>query len=197
LSFVGLMTTARAFHIDAGTRFFGIRFRPGMARAFLGERATLTDCALPLNEQRPERRLFEQLAGSVALDEMNEWADAYLGDPRSAPNAILEALARGPAERVTELETLVSPRHLRRLCLEQAGVSPKHLMRILRFRRAVERLGGRRAQVNWADFAAACGYYDQAHMIREFQDLAGTTPGRFLQSLEAARAVESAHEHQT
>jgi AraC-like DNA-binding protein len=58
------------------------------------------------------------------------------------------------------------------------------LSRILRFRRAVQKMPtlDRMAQPSWADFAVACGYYDQAHFIREFQEFAACTPGRFLQS---------------
>jgi AraC-like DNA-binding protein len=71
-------------------------------------------------------------------------------------------------------------------------VSPKYLTRILRFRRAADLLQGR-SSLNWADHAAACGYFDQAHMIREFQEFASCTPGRFLQSLRGQAPVESAH----
>ena len=34
----------------------------------------------------------------------------------------------------------------------------------------------------FAEIAADCGYYDQAHLNREFRRLAGTTPGAFVAS---------------
>jgi AraC-like DNA-binding protein len=37
----------------------------------------------------------------------------------------------------------------------------------------------------FADIAATTGYFDQAHMIREFVTLAGTTPGQFRRSMGA------------
>ena len=55
------------------------------------------------------------------------------------------------------------------------GVSPKMLARIARFRRAAA-LIARGEAASGADLAAACGYVDQAHLIREFQEFAGTTP---------------------
>jgi AraC-like DNA-binding protein len=30
--------------------------------------------------------------------------------------------------------------------------------------------------VNWAELAVDCGYYDQAHLIHEFQEFAAVTP---------------------
>jgi AraC-like DNA-binding protein len=32
----------------------------------------------------------------------------------------------------------------------------------------------------WAGIAAECGYADQAHLAREFRDLAGSTPSAWL-----------------
>jgi AraC-like DNA-binding protein len=65
-------------------------------------------------------------------------------------------------------------------------VTPKLAARILRFERVVgriERAGGH----GWAEIAYDCGYYDQAHLNRDFRQFAGTTPTAFA----AERAVNS------
>jgi AraC-like DNA-binding protein len=41
----------------------------------------------------------------------------------------------------------------------------------------------RAAAIGWADIAADCGYADQAHLIREFRQFAGSTPARFLREV--------------
>jgi AraC-like DNA-binding protein len=179
LAFVGLMTAARAIPVSAGAGFFGVRFRPAMAGAFFPDFAASVDSTTALDHAR-DWRLFEQLAEAGSVEQRMWRAEEYLGNPRVSPAMV--ALGRGGD---------VSPRHLRRLCLETAGVSPKHLARILRFRKAAEALG--QGRVNWADHAAAHGYFDQAHMIRDFHEFAGCTPGRFLQSLREDVPLESAH----
>jgi AraC-like DNA-binding protein len=61
---------------------------------------------------------------------------------------------------------------------EQVGVTPKLLARILRFERVVS-LVDDRTEMGWAEVAQACGYYDQAHMIRDFNQFAGSPPNEF------------------
>jgi transcriptional regulator GlxA family with amidase domain len=59
---------------------------------------------------------------------------------------------------------------------------PKTVARILRFDRAVAQL--RAAPVSdWAAFAQDCGFYDQAHLTREFQAFAGESARRFARRI--------------
>jgi len=63
-------------------------------------------------------------------------------------------------------------------------LTPKTLARILRFDHARSLL---ESGAPASDVALDCGYYDQAHLIREFHALAGTTPGRLAERLAAER----------
>jgi AraC-like DNA-binding protein len=194
LDLVGLMTTAGTFDLKPGQSSFGIRFRPGMATAFVPEAAQLNDKIESLASLTFANagQLLEQLAESPDPAEMSRLMDGLLRplEPIDANTKALHYLTNTTLPLDTfAREAGLSTRHLRRVCLDRAGVSPKYLKRILRFRRAAERLAriaASPAQPNWADVAAACGYYDQAHFIREFQEFTGHTPGRYLQSLERA-----------
>ncbi len=55
------------------------------------------------------------------------------------------------------------------------GLSPKKFARIRRFARAL-REGARNPALDGAALAAQCGYVDQAHMIHDFQEFAGSSP---------------------
>jgi len=78
-----------------------------------------------------------------------------------------------------------SDRHLRGRFRDETGLTPKAAARVIRFDRA-RRLLQRRAADGGvvlpplADLAADCGYYDQAHLAREFRDLAGCPPSAWL-----------------
>jgi AraC-like DNA-binding protein len=58
---------------------------------------------------------------------------------------------------------------------EHVGLTPKAFARVIRFDRAVDLLG-QAAGEGLAAVAYDCGYFDQAHMNRDFRELAGTTP---------------------
>ena len=76
--------------------------------------------------------------------------------------------------------------YLSRRFTQQIGLAPKASARVLRFRHAVALLG--RGAASLTEVSTACGFYDQAHLNREFRAIAGTTPGRMV----AARRVEGA-----
>jgi AraC-like DNA-binding protein len=74
--------------------------------------------------------------------------------------------------------------YLIRRFTQQVGLTPKMSARVLRFHRAVGLLTPGTASP--AEVSAVCGFYDQAHLSREFGALAGITPGL----LTPARRVE-------
>ncbi len=79
-------------------------------------------------------------------------------------------------------ELACSRRHLSSRFREQIGPAPKTAARLLRFKQAVqllERDDGRR----FAEIAQRCGYYDQAHLNRDFRELAGATPTQHVARL--------------
>ena len=76
-------------------------------------------------------------------------------------------------------ETGWSARHLGAQFRAETGLSPKAGARVIRFdlaRRRLLRRQGAGGRVMLAELAAECGYYDQAHLARDFRDLAGCPP---------------------
>jgi AraC-like DNA-binding protein len=76
-------------------------------------------------------------------------------------------------------ETGYSARHLNGLFRAEVGLAPKAAGRVFRFDHARRRIAARPA-LPLADLAAECGYYDQAHLAREFRDMAGCPPTQWL-----------------
>jgi AraC-like DNA-binding protein len=109
-----------------------------------------------------------------------------LGPPRPEVTYAWRALlaSRG-AVPIGELarETGWTSRHLGARFRDEFGLTPKAAARVVRFDRARRLLQGRVAAGGapaLADLAAAGGYYDQAHLAREFRELAGCAPSRWL-----------------
>jgi AraC-like DNA-binding protein len=83
------------------------------------------------------------------------------------------AAIRAVADRVG-----FSPRHFIELFNDQVGMTPKVFCRVRRFQRVLSQI--QRHDARWAELAADCGFYDQAHLIRDFREFCGMTPGDYL-----------------
>ena len=120
----------------------------------------------------------------AACDDVLGRLVASTGAPRPAPelSGAWELLVgSGGTLGVNDLAGQVgwSRRHLAGRFASEFGLSPKLAARVVRFERATAllRSTGRPAL---AEVAAACGYYDQPHLNRDFVALAGCPPGEWL-----------------
>jgi len=73
-----------------------------------------------------------------------------------------------------------SRRHLTQRFGDEFGVTPKTLGRVVRFEQATARLKAAVDGATLATVAAECGYADQAHMARDWRQLAGCSPSAWL-----------------
>jgi AraC-like DNA-binding protein len=200
LEAVGPMTAYRDHPLPDGQLLIGVRFHPGMWTASLGLPGDrVTDEILPLESLwgARARELLDRLAEARSLEQWTQQFEAAVPSIEH-PDRVQRALAWMADRRgVVSIDEVAdhagfSARQFRRVCLEQTGLTPKFLARVLRFRHALSRIPHHPGQ--FAEFALDCGYYDQAHFINEFRSLSGWTPsacgdGRFFQSPAAARSV--------
>jgi len=184
---VGQMTQPVQVSPTGPVQLLGIRFAPGGTLPFLpippGELtnriAPLADIAGTLDrefsgEVYEARDSSEKISiiETLLIRRMNakEVRGASL---RNAISRIVSSGGQTSVDRIAS-DLGVSGRQLERRFMNEVGLGPKLLCRILRFQqvfRAVER-----EDKNWARIAADCGYHDQAHLIRDFRQFAGQTP---------------------
>ena len=163
-------------------------FRPGGAYPFLGMApAAAGRPLLDLQEvwQHDDGRLRDRLAGAAtagaALTAVEEELLAHAVLPlRPDPvvTAAAASLDRGIPVAQVAARLGVSQSTLLRRFTAQVGLPPKRFARVRRLRRLLAAAHGRDAG-GWADAAAECGYFDQAHMIADFRELALMTPGQY------------------
>lgn len=80
------------------------------------------------------------------------------------------AIIGAPTVAAMNATTGMAPRALQRWFAAHVGVPPRAYLRLLRFQKAFETLPG---ETSLAGHAADGGFADQAHMAREFRELAG------------------------
>ncbi|WP_020607255.1 helix-turn-helix domain-containing protein [Spirosoma spitsbergense] len=76
-------------------------------------------------------------------------------------------------------DACLSVRQFERKFRERVGVSPKLFSRIARFRRAYQ-IRETDPVRSWIDIAYACNYYDPNHLVKDFQQFAGTNPSQLF-----------------
>ncbi len=162
---------------------FGIAFRPGGAAAVTGLPANeLTGRTVPLEVLwgRRAESIAERMAEAPSFGErvhviQQELLERF-GRTDAEVDGAVRRLTANPSMSIASLAgDDSSARRLERKFLAHVGIGPKRLARMLRLQRATRLWAAGRVD-GGAALAAAAGYADQAHMVREYRALAGTTP---------------------
>lgn len=191
-SFTGGLSTAPAF-VRGGTSWACIELRLtplGARRLFGWPMHELSNTTVALADVLPEaRELVERVRDRPSWPERLDLVDDFLVRrlSRSAeppPELIwswrqLHA-SHGKAS-IGELASELGWSHRRLIARfrDYIGLTPKTLARVIRFDRVVRELRAP-SPGGLADVAFDCGYFDQAHLNRDFREFAGTSPAAFL-----------------
>lgn len=113
--------------------------------------------------------------------ELTSWAGSERGVAPEVGYTWDRLTETGGTLRIAEAAREVgwSRRHLAERFRRETGLGPKTAARVIRFERACDRLRGP-VRPTLADVAADGGYVDQAHLARDFRELAGITATQWL-----------------
>jgi AraC-like DNA-binding protein len=212
----GLRTEPAAITHDGSEHTVSVELTPAGARSLLGlPAAELAGAVVDLAELLGPnvRELAERMAGARAWPErfavLDKVLSACVGRTVEADRTMAYAWRRlldsGGNVRVAELadEIGYSRRQLTQRFTREYGLTPKQAARVVRFERSwlvlrrlerLRRVSPDRRHRSLASVAATCGYYDQAHMAREWNDLAGCPPSAWLAAEELPFVQDSTAE---
>lgn len=151
--------------------------------------------------QEKVREAIDWPARFAVLDQLlGEGADDRRGVPDGVARAWELLLTSGGTMPIRDVARDIgwSERHLHTLFTRELGLSPKPAARIIRFDRARRRLerGVVAGRPEIAGVAADCGYFDQAHLIRDWKQFTGLTPTDWVahefRNFQATPAAEPA-----
>lgn len=173
----GVASGHRIKVLEGRSGVFGVAFRPGCFRPFLGASvSTITDRSIAACE------IFGPgLPDAPDVAAVERFLRARLPQPDPKADEAAEIVAKIIAEpEISRVDVLAgelgtSVRQLQRLFAEYVGIGPKWVIRRYRLREVTERMATG-AELNWAALAAELGYADQAHFARDFKDMFGEPP---------------------
>ena len=169
----------------------GIRLEPRGAHLLLGlPLDEITDQVVALGEVDPRLRAAllpavtaRGTTGERARGIFDALARRMASAPESGIGPVLAAIEQGAAVRVRALarEAGMPERTLERRFRAEVGLGPKVYQRVLRFRHAFALMSEGPGD-GIAAAAHRAGYYDQAHLNRDFRRFAGAPPRAFFRA---------------
>lgn len=191
-------TVFQAKHWEMGEEgvCFGVRFLPGEAvlpRELSME--MLTDSDLEIDGNLFGEDLEERIAYADTMeDRASIFEVAYeellrKEEEENMKKNVAEYMLRRMNETFGQItmkelteETHYSACYLRRIFKTYQGIAPKPFAQFLRFQYLLHET--KRNRYRYDEMALACGYFDEAHMMKEFKKYAGVTLDTYKQMIQ-------------
>jgi AraC-like DNA-binding protein len=193
--FAGQLTRPLWLQAGVGSRVIGVRFHPAGAHRFLGTALeAFTDARVDVASLWPEEeaRLWSEVQADPDRANRITAVERSVGRRIAASGIEEDAIVAGcvaAMERQPHAQAVdaiaadagIGRRQLERRFRRAVGISPGTLADILRFRRVFDAIEHDSTRP-WTDAAAAAGYFDQSHLVRDFRRFVGCTPTEFAAS---------------
>ncbi|MEO1771012.1 helix-turn-helix domain-containing protein [Candidatus Enterococcus ferrettii] len=198
--FMGIATQTCKLTFEPDTCYFGIKPYTNVGlRCFDNDQSCLIDQVYPISEQFAHtENLFSKLYDTQTVHDRKKLLlashrDLFLNEnQRSVLAEYLSVLlctetTAFSMEKICR-ETGYSQRYTQRLFRKEIGITPKLYSRIIRFQNAIKAIYADN-ELTLAKVAHQLGYYDQAHLIHEFQFFTHLSPTRLLQTIVTSKEL--------
>jgi len=188
---IGPISKSYSFKMEGAGEIIGIKFALGALSAYLES---------PLAHYVDKEIDFQKLV-NIDVDSLISMLLAGKNDEQKVDilHAFIAQFNRPPSSELIRIRELVnhiknnvditkvehlseksniSIRTIQRCFQQYLGLSPKWLIRKYRLHQALELL--EQQKVNLLDIVALLDYTDQSHLIRDFKDMTGVTPKKYI-----------------
>lgn len=183
----GTVFQVKAWELGNENRCFGVRFQPGQGvlPKDLSMNMIVND-DIEIDGNIFGGNITERIAEAEDISERSRiFKEAYenllysrtvFSDKEKINEYLVSRITRAKGRlgmNVLEEETNYSACYLRRIFKEFHGISPKQFAQYVRFQTLLGKI--KNEDVRCDMLALECGYYDEAHMMKEFKKYAGMT----------------------
>jgi AraC-like DNA-binding protein len=179
-------------HFQPSSQILGVVFyAESFSKLFNLPLAELTNTGINAEDilSAPYQEIYHQMLGSKTHDDRLKRLDSFISHELSKVDfsftgfdKLIRAMRHNDGQlsvgKMAEQANL-SERTLQRNMKNSLGVGPKSFSNILRFKEVL-RILKQHPEYDWQDVLYHCGYYDQAHFIKDFKRYTGKTPRAFL-----------------
>jgi len=197
IEFWGQITKPLTVRSTGRHTMLGIRFFPHSAAYFLKEDISgLNDRVFDLGDilGHPVRQLHARLLATPDTSKKIELLESFFigtltkTEKRSGSidkaGHILKSMTQDPAD--LKINTIaarygITSRYLNKLIQQHTGLTPISFHKIRRFQFSLKLIAKNNQPLT--AIAYDCGYFDQAHFIKEFKSFTGLTPSAYLKNI--------------